>query len=41
MSYNVKTLSVFEKQAKKLFKKYNSLKSDLLKLILELKENPD
>jgi len=40
MSYNIKTISVFEKQTKRLFKKYVSLKSELLKLIQELKENP-
>jgi len=40
MSYNVKTIEVFEKQAKKLIKKYASLKSELYNLIQELKENP-
>lgn len=41
MSYNVKTIANFEKQAKRLIKKYASLKSELLKLIQELAENPD
>jgi len=41
MSYSVKTISVFEKQAKRLIKKYASLKSELLSLINELKENPE
>ena len=42
MSYNsVKTIEVFEKQAKKLLKKYTSLKNELLKLIQELKQNPE
>ena len=41
MSYSVKTISVFEKQAKKLSKKYPSLKSDLKGLISTLKEQPD
>jgi len=40
MSYKVKTIDIFEKQAKKLFRKYVSLKSELLKLVLDLKENP-
>ncbi len=40
MSYKIKTLDVFEKQAKRLLKKYPSVKSDLLRLIGELKENP-
>lgn len=41
MSYNVKSISVFEKQAKRLIKKYASLKTELLGLIEELKENPE
>jgi hypothetical protein len=40
MSYSVKTISVFEKQAKRLIKKYASLKNELLQLIQDLKENP-
>lgn len=40
MSYNVKSIEVFEKQAKRLIKKYASLKNELLNLIKELKENP-
>jgi hypothetical protein len=40
MSYNVKTIDVFEKQAKRLIKKYASLKTELRLLIKELKENP-
>lgn len=40
MSYNVKTISVFEKQAKKLVRKYPSLKSELNSLILLLREKP-
>lgn len=40
MSYKVKTISVFEKQAKKLIKKYPSLKKELLELVKELKRNP-
>ncbi len=40
MSYNVKTIDVFEKQAKRLIKKYSSLKFELAKLFQELKENP-
>ena len=41
MSYKVKTITVFEKQAKRLTKKYASLKKELLVLVQELKENPE
>lgn len=41
MSYNVKSISVFEKQAKRLIKKYASLRKELLELVQELKENPE
>jgi mRNA-degrading endonuclease RelE of RelBE toxin-antitoxin system len=41
MSYNVKTVAIFEKQAKRLLKKYPSLKNELFQLIQELKENPE
>ncbi len=41
MSYKVKTIAVFEKQAKRLIKKYVSLKTELLQLVQELKENPE
>src|SRR5690348_12226857 len=40
MNYKIKTIEVFERQAKKLVKKYPSLKSELLSLIGELKDNP-
>ena len=40
MGYNIKTISVFEKQARRLSRKYPSLKKDLLHLIHLLKENP-
>lgn len=40
MSYSVKSIGVFERQAKRLTKKYPSLKSELLALVRELKENP-
>lgn len=40
MRYNVKTIAVFEKQAKRLIKKYASLKTELMELVQELKENP-
>ena len=40
MSYNVKTIDVFERQAKRLIKKYASLKNELALLINELKEDP-
>lgn len=41
MNYSVKSISVFEKQAKRLVKKYASLKTELLELIQELKINPE
>lgn len=40
MGYEIRTISSFEKQFKKLSKKYPSLKSDLLKLIKQLEANP-
>ena len=40
MSYNVLSIVVFEKQAKRLLKKYPTLKSELFELIKSLKENP-
>lgn len=41
MSYSVKTITVFEKQAKRLTKKYASLKKELIELVHQLKENPE
>ena len=41
MSYSVKSILVFEKQAKKLVKKYPSLRKELLDLVQELKEKPE
>ena len=40
MSYKVKSIDVFEKQAKRLIKKYASLKNELNALVADLKENP-
>jgi len=40
MNYNVKILETAKKDVKKLFKKYKSLKKDLLKLIEILEQNP-
>lgn len=40
MSYNVVTISHFERQAKKLFKKYASLISEISKLGIQLKKDP-
>lgn len=40
MSYSVKSIEVFERQAKKLIKKYPSLKTEILELSKKLKENP-
>lgn len=41
MSFEVKSIVVFERQAKRLIKKYPSLKIELLTLIQELKKAPD
>jgi len=40
MSFNIKTLTVFERQAKRLIKKFPSLKREIQTLIEELKEDP-
>lgn len=40
MKYEVKSIAVFEKQAKRLIKKYASLKNELLALIQALKKDP-
>jgi mRNA-degrading endonuclease RelE of RelBE toxin-antitoxin system len=41
MSFNVKSISVFERQAKRLVKKFLSLKNEIQELIKELKEVPE
>jgi len=41
MSFSVKSISVFERQAKRLMKKFPSLKKELQALINELKEKPE
>ncbi len=38
MSFNVKSISVFERQAKRLIKKYPSLKQEIQTLVKQLKE---
>ena len=40
MSYNIQAITNFEKEFKKLAKKYPSLKDDLTKLVKELELNP-
>jgi len=40
MSFNVKTISVFDRQAKRLAKKFPSLKKELQTLISGLTEDP-
>jgi hypothetical protein len=40
MSYNVKTIAVFERQAKRLVKKYASLKKELWDLSQQLSKTP-
>lgn len=41
MSYNIYVLPLFEKQAKRLAKKYPSLKNDLGELFENLGDNPE
>jgi mRNA-degrading endonuclease RelE of RelBE toxin-antitoxin system len=41
MSYNVKTIPRFDREIKRLVKKYASLKNEYEKLIDELEENPE
>jgi mRNA-degrading endonuclease RelE of RelBE toxin-antitoxin system len=41
MSYNIELSPTFQKEAKRLAKKYNSLKSDLIILFEDLKQNPN
>lgn len=41
MNFSVKTIDVFEKQAKRLIRKFPSLKIERLELIQKLKENPE
>jgi mRNA-degrading endonuclease RelE of RelBE toxin-antitoxin system len=40
-NYNVQMLAVFEKQLKRLVKKYPSLKNEVIQLITSLKQNPE
>jgi len=41
MSYNVKTIPLFDREIKRLVKKYASLKSEYEELIDELEKNPE
>lgn len=41
MSYDVITIRLFERQSKRLMKKYPSLKTELVNLIKSLKERPE
>lgn len=41
MNFNVKTISVFERQAKRLIKKYPSIKNEIKILINQLKNEPE
>lgn len=41
MSYNISSIPLFDKQAKRLAKKYPSLKKDLTELIESLANNPE
>jgi mRNA-degrading endonuclease RelE of RelBE toxin-antitoxin system len=40
MSFNIKTIPRFDKNLKKLIKKYPSLKSEFIELVKNLKTNP-
>jgi hypothetical protein len=40
MNYKVETISVFDKQAKRLAKKYRSLKDELTTLVTSLSKEP-
>jgi len=40
MSYNVLSIPPFDKQLKRLAKKFSSLKKDFANLLANLKENP-
>jgi len=40
MNYKVKSIAVFERQAKKLIKKYPSLKTEIFEIVKALKVNP-
>ena len=40
MSFSIKTIPVFERQAKRLVKKYPSLKDELIELVKVLKAKP-
>lgn len=41
MSYKVKTIPKFEKELKRLAKKYRSLKKEFIELVESLKQHPD
>ena len=41
MSYNILTIPPFDKQLKRLAKKYQSLKKDFAELLEELEEHPE
>lgn len=41
MSYNISSIPLFDKQAKRLAKKYPSLKKDLMELLKSLTNNPE
>jgi hypothetical protein len=40
MSYRVKSIEVFERQARRLLRKYSSLKEELQDLVNDLSKNP-
>jgi mRNA-degrading endonuclease RelE of RelBE toxin-antitoxin system len=40
MSYKIKTIPKFDKELKRLVKKYPSLKAEFIELVVALKQNP-
>ena len=41
MSFEVKSIQVFERQAKRLIKKYPSLRTEIIELVKQLKQKPE
>lgn len=41
MNYKVDTIPLFEKQVKRLSKKYPSIRNDLISLVQQLEKNPE
>lgn len=41
MEYSVKTIAVFEKQFRRLYRKFPSLKAEVLQIVQQLKSKPE